>query len=80
MASYSSSLSAAAGSGTGSEGDVAVDIGVNAATSVSSSNVSKITSTEAFNEAYACLGMRSDEIMQKGIQAALDLQRVSFFI
>jgi hypothetical protein len=37
----------------------------------------KVNSTEAFYEAYSCLGMRADEVMQKGIQAALDLQRVS---
>lgn len=37
----------------------------------------KITSTEAFYEAYSCLGMRADDALQKGIQAALDLQRVS---
>jgi hypothetical protein len=36
----------------------------------------KVNSTEAFYEAYSCLGMRADELMQKGIQAALDLQRV----
>jgi hypothetical protein len=40
----------------------------------------KVNSTEAFYEAYSCLGMRADEVMQKGIQAALDLQRVSIAV
>ena len=48
-------------------------------TVVSNNNSSnKVTSIDAFYDAYYCLGMRSDPLMQKGIQAALDLQRVSY--
>ena len=51
-----------------------------ASTTVVSNNNSsnKVTSIDAFYDAYYCLGMRSDPLMQKGIQAALDLQRVSY--
>ena len=44
------------------------------------SNTHKVSSIDAFYDAYYCLGMRSDELMQKGIQAALDLQRVSMCV
>ena len=44
------------------------------------SNTHKVSSIDAFYDAYYCLGMRSDELMQKGIQGALDLQRVSMCI
>ncbi len=36
----------------------------------------KICSIDAFNEAYDCLAMRSESLLKKGIQSALDLQRV----
>jgi hypothetical protein len=62
----------------GGDGSAAAD-GANGSVTTMASTAAKITSTEAFYEAYYCLGMRSDELMQKGIQAALDLQRVSFF-
>jgi hypothetical protein len=61
---------------TGADGGTAAD-GANGSVTTLASTAVKITSTEAFYEAYYCLGMRSDELMQKGIQAALDLQRVS---
>jgi hypothetical protein len=62
---------------TATGADASAD-GANSVT-VLASTAAKITSTEAFYEAYYCLGMRSDELMQKGIQAALDLQRVSVY-
>lgn len=36
----------------------------------------KIASIEAFYEAYHCLSMRSESVLQRGVQCALDLQRV----
>lgn len=38
---------------------------------------SKVSSIDAFYEAYSCLSPASDELLKKGIKCALDLQRVS---
>ncbi len=35
-----------------------------------------ISAFDAFNEAYDCIGMRSDDLLKKGIQISLDLQKV----
>lgn len=37
--------------------------------------LNKISSIDAFNDSYDCLSMRSDDLLRKGIQSALDLQR-----
>lgn len=84
-AAYSSSLTASAvitaGADSATLGDSAVqgqaEGAMSTAVVTTASAAHKVTSTEAFYEAYSCLGMRSDEALQKGIQAALDLQRVS---
>ncbi len=62
--------------------ELLADEGAVAATAVTSSSAasssSKISSVDAFFEAYSCLGRAvSDELLRKGIQTAQDLQRVS---
>jgi hypothetical protein len=68
------------GTVSGADGSAAVGADGSVTTAVVAAGAAmsqKVNSTEAFYEAYSCLGMRADEVMQKGIQAALDLQRVS---
>lgn len=74
-------ITAAGGNGVGGEEHTDHADGNGSASSsavvVSGAAAGKISSIDAFYDAYYCLGMKSDELMQKGIQAALDLQRVS---
>ena len=74
------------GATTGAAGGSAEDADggdANATTIITSSSSAvaagrrPVSSDEAFYEAYSCLGMRTTEVLDKGVQAALDLQRVS---
>jgi hypothetical protein len=72
--------SSVSNSGTNSEN--AVHAGDKSAASTAAAlatAVAKVTSVDAFYNAYYCMGMRSDELLHRGIQAALSLQRVRFF-
>jgi hypothetical protein len=40
-------------------------------------NHSGISLIEAFNDSYDCLGMRDEEALKRGIQSAINLQKVS---
>lgn len=39
-----------------------------------------ISSIDSFNEAYDCLGMRDEAVLQKGINVAIELQRVCLIL
>lgn len=80
--SYSSTLAtttttaAADGTAVGADGHAVTADGAEGGSAVVPT-VAKIGSLEAFNQAYRCLGMGSDALLHDGIQAALDLQKVS---
>lgn len=38
----------------------------------------KISAHDAFHEAYTLLGMRNEQLIKKGIEEALNIQRVSW--
>eukprot|EP01038_Epipyxis_sp_PR26KG_P005061 gene5061-7065_t len=38
--------------------------------------IDKISSVDAFNEAYDCMGMKVEELVKKGIKSAIDLQKI----
>jgi hypothetical protein len=58
------------GNGTDAAGAA---FGASGSGSGGSSGVSRLT---AFNEAYDCLGMKAEELLKKGLQSAITLQKV----